>query len=103
VVRRARLVPRRIRRGQRSHLRLSLSTTGRVRIVIQRKVHGRFVRTRAFTVAARTGKLSVRLPRRAGGKALAAGRYRITVVAIDSDGSRSRPVRRVLLVRSPAR
>jgi hypothetical protein len=103
VIRRARLVPRSIRRGRRSHLRLSLSTTGRVRIVIQRKLRGRYGRARAFTVAARTGTLSVRLPRSAGGKALAAGRYRITVVAIDSEGGRSRPVRRVLLVRSPAR
>ena len=47
---------------------------------------------------ARRTSLSVRLPAR-----LRPGRYRITVVAIDAEGDRSRPVRRTLVVRRRAR
>ena len=98
VIRSARLASRRIRRGQRARLRLSLSEPGRVRIVIQRRVKGRHTATRAFTIPARKTTVSVRLPRR-----LPPGRYRITVVAIDATGDRSRPVRRTLVVRRRAR
>ena len=62
AIRSARLASRRIRRGQRARLRLSLSEPGRVRIVIQRRWKGRRISTRAFTVTARRTSLSVRLP-----------------------------------------
>ncbi len=94
TIRRARLASRRIRRGQRARLRLSLSEPGRVRIVIHRSARGRRIAIRAVTVRAKTTTLSVRLPR-----GLRPGRYRITVVAIDAEGDRSRPVRRTLVVR----
>ena len=95
AIRSARLASRRIRRGQRARLRLSLSEPGRVRIVIHRRGKGA---THAVTVRAKTTTLSVRLPR-----GLRPGRYRITVVAIDAEGDRSRPVRRTLVVRRRAR
>jgi hypothetical protein len=103
AIRRAKLASRRIRRGRHARLRLSLSTTGRVRIILERNVRGRRVRSAALTMTARATKLTVRLPARAHGRALPAGRYRITITAIDAEGSRSRPVRRSLVIRRKAR
>lgn len=103
VIRRAKLAPRRIRRGRHARLRLSLSTPGRVRITLERNVRGRRVRSATLTVAARGTRLTVRLPTRSHGRALLAGRYRVTITAIDAQGSRSRPVRRSLVIRRKAR
>ena len=97
-IRRARVVPRRLRHGKRAHLRLTLSTPGRVRILIERRVRGKLVRKRSITVAARKARVSIRLPRGVGKHAFATGRYRITVVAIDGAGTRSRPLHRKLRV-----
>jgi hypothetical protein len=88
-VRRARVVPRRVRAGHRSRLRVQLAMPGKVRIIVARR-SGRRVWTR--TVTARTTRLVVRLPR------LHAGRYRVIVRAYDGDGARSRAVRRALVV-----
>jgi hypothetical protein len=52
--------------------------------------------TKRISVGA--GKVSIRLPR-----ALASGRYRVSAVVVDSQGSRSRAVRRSLVVRSAHR
>jgi hypothetical protein len=92
-VMRARVVPRRIVAGHRSRLRITLATTGRVEIVIHRGGRGHRVRVYRRTVMARTLSLVVRLPafRRAG-------RYRVTVVAVDAQGNRSHAVRRALRV-----
>jgi len=103
AIRRAKLASRRIRRGRHARLRLTLSTPGRVRIVLERNVRGRRVRSASVTMAARTTKVSLRLPARSHGRALAAGRYRVTITAIDAEGSRSRPVRRSLVIRRKAR
>jgi hypothetical protein len=104
VVRRARLSPRTIRRGQRARLRLSLSSPGRVRVTLQRRVRGRYVRAGSLTATARTPSVSVRLPRRASnGRLLPVGRYRVSVVAADSGGLHSPAVRRSLIVRRRAR
>jgi len=103
AIRRAKLVSRRIRRGRHARLRLSLSAPGRVRITLERRVRGRRVRSASLTVAAGGTKLTVRLPARSRGRALSAGRYRITITAIDAQGSRSRPVRRLLIIRRKAR
>ena len=93
-VRAARLVPRRVRHGHRSRLRVTLATTGRLRVVVRRVSHGRQVRVWSRTVTAPKSTLVVRLPAR-----LRTGHYRVTVVAYDGDGARSRAVRRALLVR----
>jgi hypothetical protein len=74
-------------------LRITLATPGRVRIVIERRVRRHGVRVYTRTVLARTRTLVVRLP--AFGRT---GRYRITVVAMDAQGNRSRTIRRALLV-----
>jgi hypothetical protein len=103
AIRRAKLVHRRIRRGRHARLRLALSTPGRVRITLERNVRGRRVRSAALTIAAGSTRLTVRLPARSHGRALPAGRYRITVTVIDAQGSRSRPVRRSLVIRRKAR
>jgi hypothetical protein len=98
-IRHAKLSPHRIRRGRHARLRLVLSTPGRVRITLQRSVRGRRVRSAALTVVAGATRLTVRLPARSHGRALPAGRYRVTITIIDAQGSRSRPVRRTLVIR----
>jgi hypothetical protein len=100
---RARVVPRRLHRGKRARLRLTLSTPGRVRILIERRARGRLVRKRSITVVARKAKVSIRLPKGVHGHAFAPGRFRITVVAIDGAGTRSQPLRRNLRVIKKAR
>jgi len=100
TVRSARIVPHRIRTGNRAQLRLSLPQAGRVRYTITRRSRpgrGRMV-TRRVSVPA--GKVSIRLPRAVKGHALAPGRYRVTVTVVDTLGNRSRTVRRSFVVRA---
>ena len=98
-IRRAKLSPHRIRRGRHARLRLVLSSPGRVRITLQRRVRGHRVRSATRTVVARGTRLTLRLPARSHGRALPAGRYRVTITIVDAQGSRSRPVRRTLVIR----
>jgi hypothetical protein len=102
-MRRVRLVPRRIRRGKQARLRLTLSAPARLRIVVQRRVHGLGIRVRTLRFDASAGRVSIRLPRRVRGHLLAAGRYRVSVVAVDAAGNRSATVHRVLRIRKRAR
>ena len=92
-VQQARLTPRRVRSGRASRLRVALATPGRLRIVVERRARGRSARVWTRTLTTRGGRMAVRLPAR-----LRAGRYRVTVVAIDTEGTRSRAVHRSLLV-----
>jgi len=64
-----------------------------VRIVLRRTARGHRVRVWTRTVTAPSTTLIVRLPAR-----LRTGHYRVTVLAFDGDGARSRAVRRMLLV-----
>jgi hypothetical protein len=96
AIRRARLSPKRVRSGKRTALRLSLASPGRLSIVITRG--GR--RVGAMSVAARKSSAVVRLRARTHGHNLRAGRYRVTVVAIDAQGQRSLPIRLTLTVRA---
>jgi hypothetical protein len=98
-IRRAKLTPRRIRRGRHARLRLVLSAPGRVRIILR----SRRGRGAALTIATSGTRLTVRLPARSHGRALPAGRYRVTITIIDAQGSRSRPVRRSLVIRRGSR
>jgi hypothetical protein len=98
-IRRAKLAQRRIRRGRHARLRLVLSAPGRVRITLVRTGHGRRGRSATLTIAAGGTRLTVRLPARSHGRALAPGRYRVTITITDAQGSRSRPVRRTLVIR----
>jgi hypothetical protein len=98
AIRHARLVPRRVRHGRRATLRLTLSAPGRVRVTLRRMSRPHRGRVAAKTVTAFDRRLSIRLPRRAHGRTLAPGRYRISVVTTDAVGSRSRTVRRTLVV-----
>jgi hypothetical protein len=101
-LRRVRVVPRRIRSGSRARVQLTLSSPARLRIRLQRR-HGRkLVRVRTITATAPAGKVSIRLPRRVHGHVLAAGRYRVSVVAVDATGNRSATVRRSLRIRKRA-
>jgi hypothetical protein len=93
-----RVVPRRLRHGRRAKLRLTLSGPGQLSVTIRRMSRpgrGRFATGRRTVVG---GKVSLRLPRRAHGKRLAAGRYRISIRVTDAQGLRSRTVRRTLVV-----
>jgi hypothetical protein len=102
VVTSARLSSRRVRSGKSTRLKLKLSTSGRVRIVLERTVKGRRTRVGKLTVAAKRSALSVKLPGRVHRGALRAGTYRVTVTAIDSTGLHSKSVRRSLTVRRRA-
>jgi hypothetical protein len=99
-IRSARIVPRRVRRGKRATLRMSLSRAGRVRLVITRTSKPKRGRVIVRQVSKPSGKIAIKLPRGVGGRALATGRYRVTVVVTDGQGSRSRTVRRSFVVRA---
>ena len=86
----ARVTPRRVGTGRSSRLRLSVSGAARVRVVIKGVKRGRAT-TRTVTV--RGGTVNLRLPSR-----LKPGRYRVTVVALDAQGTRSQTVRRSFTV-----
>jgi hypothetical protein len=100
VIRRARITPRRVRRGHRATVRMTLSEPGRVRVVVRRR-SGR--RVAAFTVLSVGRRVVARLPRRSHGRLLRPGRYVVRLVATTVDGRRSRVVRRVMRVRRAAR
>lgn len=95
VITRARIVPRRVRRGQRARLKLRLTAPMRVRVTLSRRVNGRRVRTDVLSVLAKHRRATIRLP----GRALRPDRYRVRIVAIDGLGVKSIPVRRALIVR----
>ncbi len=102
-IRSARVVPRAIRKGKRATLRLSLPQAGVLQYTITKKSRphrGRVV-TRRVSVPA--GKVAIRLPRGVNGRALATGRYRVSVMVVDTQGNRSRAVGRSLIVRSAHR
>ena len=64
-----------------------------VQVTIDRRVRRHRHRVLRRTVAAPLGVLILRLPAH-----LRPGRYRVTVIAFDDQGRRSRPVRRTLIV-----
>ncbi len=97
LIRRARLVHSTVRRGKRAVLRVSLATPSKLRVVLTRRPSGHRIRT--LSQAAKGSIVSMRLPARTGGHALRAGRYRVRVVAIDANGTRSAPVKLSMKVR----
>jgi hypothetical protein len=99
LIRGARVVPHRVRGGRRAVLRLSLSRRGRVRVTVTRMSRPHRGRVAVLRRAGHSGRLSIRLPRAMHGRALARGRYRVTVVVVDARGVRSRTVRRSFVVR----
>ena len=97
VIRHARIVPRRVRARRQARVRLTLSTRGRLVIAITRVSRPHRGRVTLRRVRAHSRHLGVRLRRRHH-RALAPGRYRVTVV-LSAHGRTSRPVRRHLVVR----
>ena len=80
-------------------LRFGLSENGRVTIVVEGRVRGRFVaRGRPFPVAATRGANTVPLRARVSG--LPAGTYRLAVTPRDAAGNVGRAVRAGFVVRS---
>jgi hypothetical protein len=98
VLSHTRLEPRRVRRGKRAVLRLSVSAPGKLTIVISRMTRPGRGRVTKLSVPVSGLSASVRLPKRAHGKLLAVGRYRVSVQAADAQGRLSRTVRRSLRV-----
>ena len=92
-------MPHPVRLPRHATLRLSLSATGRLWVAVTRlsRPNRGAVAMRRYTVQHR--KLSLRLPKRFRGHAFRPGRYRVAVVIVDAQGSRSRPVRRSFAVR----
>jgi hypothetical protein len=103
VVQRLRVSPRRVRRGQRARVRISLATPSRLQIVLSRTRGHKRVRPASITLPARGRTVSLRLPKRAHGHLLRADRYRIAVRAIDASGTKSAPVRTSMRVRRARR
>jgi len=96
LISRARIVPRRVRRGGRTQLRVRLTTPSRLRIVLNGRAGHRL---RVIRAPARGRTVALRVAARAKGHALRPGRYRISVTALDAQGVRSQPVRLTLVVR----
>jgi len=90
---RVRLIPRRVVRGHRVRLVVSLAHTARVRVVLERTRGRRHSLVRTFNLPERGTTVSLRLSSR-----LRTGRYRVRVVAIDAQGNRGVEVRRSLTV-----
>jgi hypothetical protein len=103
AIRGARIVPRRLRKGKRAALRLSLPQAGRVQYTITRRSRPGRGRMTTRRVSVPAGKVSIRLPRGVKGHVLAPGRYRVSVVVVDGLGNRSRTVRRSFVVRAAHR
>lgn len=91
----AQVTPNRIRAGQRSRLRLALSNATKVRVVVFRMKGRKAHRVSGRTLSTPLGARILRLPAH-----LRAGRYRVTTIALDDQGNRSRAVRRMLVVRA---
>jgi hypothetical protein len=100
LIRGARIVPRRVRLGRRAVLRMTLSRPARVRIAISRRSRPHRGRVTVRRVLVPAGRVAIRLPRRIRGRALATGRYRVSMVAVDAEGIRSRTLRRSFVVRA---
>ena len=103
LIRGARIVPRRVRHGRRAVLRMRLSRPAQVRITITRRSRPHRGRVTVRRVSVPAGRVAIRLPRKVHGRALASGRYRVRVVAVDAQGVRSRTLRRSFVVRSARR
>jgi hypothetical protein len=67
----------------------SLSEAARVTVRVDRRKGTRWSRAGAVTVRAPAGRHALRLPARLGRRALAPGRYRLRVTAVDAAGNRS--------------
>ncbi|HZV75934.1 MAG TPA: hypothetical protein VFF79_19665 [Conexibacter sp.] len=92
-----RIAPRSIdatRRAAHATVRFKLSERASVRVTIVpvRRAKGRRARAVTETVAGHAGSNSFRLQPRVGRRTLAAGTYRLTLVATDPFGNRSRAV-----------
>jgi hypothetical protein len=99
AIRRARFNPKHVRRGRRARLHLTLSGTGRIKLTVTRLSTPHRGRVDVMHATARKTKLTIGLPSRVHGKALARGRYRVTILLADALGARSRTVRRTFVVR----
>jgi serine protease AprX len=99
VLARVRVQPRVARARAARALRFALSERGRVTIVVEGRVRGRFVaRGRPFPVAAARGASAV--PLRARVRGLPPGTYRLAVTPRDAAGNVGRAVRAGFVVRS---
>jgi hypothetical protein len=103
LIRGARVVPRRVMRGRRAMLRMTLSRPAQVRITISRRSRPHRGRVTVRRVSVPAGRVAIRLPRKVHGHALAAGRYRVSMLAVDAQGVSSRTMRRSFVVRSARR
>ncbi len=102
-IRSARVVPRAIRKGKRATLRLSLPQAGVLQYTITKKSRPPRGRVTTRRVSVPSGKDAIRLPRGVNGRALAKGRYKVSIMVMDTSGARSRSLGRSLIVRSAHR
>jgi len=95
-----------VRAGAAARLRFTLSEAARVRVTIERKRGGGKLRFRQIATLTRkgtTGRNALRLGTRVGGGLLSAGRYRVTLTAVDAVGNAGRPARVALRIVSRGR
>lgn len=92
----ARLSVGRLRAGGAATVRFTLSERATVRFVLRRRVgDGNPARSKIVATIHRhgaAGRNRIRLDGRIGGRALPVGRYRLTAVAHDPAGNRSRAI-----------
>jgi hypothetical protein len=82
-------------------VRFSLSEPATVALAVHKRGAKRFVRIGALRRSSAAGGNRVPFSGRLRGRALAPGRYRLTLVARDAAGQRSAPVRRRFRIESP--
>jgi hypothetical protein len=94
ALRRLRIVPGAIDARSSATVHFKLSEAAQVRVAVEPARHrrARGARTRARVIRGRAGANSFKLPARIGRRALQPGAYRLTLIAIDAAGNRSRPV-----------
>jgi plastocyanin len=96
TISRARVVPRRLRRGRRGRIVFRIDRPARVVVQFARVRRGRPTRFLHDTIAkrAKTGRNRIRFTGRLGGRRLRPGRYRLRLIATTDQGvaSRSKPL-----------
>jgi hypothetical protein len=83
-------------RASRKRVAFKVSEAARVRITVERRSGKRYKRIKAFTVTSAAGSKTVRFKGRIAAAKLRRGRLRITLMATDAAGNRSKAARRLV-------
>jgi DNA-binding beta-propeller fold protein YncE len=90
---RAKISPSKFKLRRGTTIRFRLSEAARVTYSVQRKVRRHFTKAKRFRHREKAGTVKRRFHGRVGHKTLKPGKYRLTIVAVDPTGNRSKPRR----------